>query len=171
VASPKKEDCIALGKVTKAHGIRGELKVFNYSGDSESLVNYATLLLDRESGMEEYEVTRLRPQAKQAIVELRGVDDRNKAEELIGCEVLVERDQLAELSEDEFYLHDLIGRQVMLEDGRRIGEIRGFLEGGAQDILRVAGEREYLIPLVTEFIVRFDDQTVVMQLPPGLLDI
>ena len=58
------------------------------------------------------------------------------------------RDQLPELPQGEYYWTDLIGLDVRLEDGRRLGTIDNMLATGANDVMVVRGERERLIPFV-----------------------
>ena len=64
------------------------------------------------------------------------------------------RGQLPETREDEFYWSDLIGLQVINADGKRLGEVDHLLETGANDVLVVRGEREYLIPYLPEQVIQ-----------------
>ena len=81
-------------------------------------------------------------------------------------------DDLPEPGPDEFYLRELEGLQMVTDTGTVIGTITGILSTGAQDIVRVEdGDREYMIPLVPEFLVAITGDEVRVALPPGLLDI
>ncbi|NOQ46860.1 MAG: 16S rRNA processing protein RimM [Desulfobulbaceae bacterium] len=166
-------DFVLLGKVTKPHGLRGEVKVYPYSDMSESFTGYGRFYLsvDIRGDKTPHTSEKSRVQGKQVILKFKGCSTRNEAEGLVHQHIWIKRQDLPGLDDDEFYLHDLIGKQVE-DQGRIIGEITNLLTGGAHDILAVRGEeKEYLIPLVSDFLVRIEQDTVVLDLPPGLLDI
>ncbi|MDD3617914.1 MAG: ribosome maturation factor RimM [Desulfobulbaceae bacterium] len=166
-------DFILLGKITRPHGIRGEVKVHPYSGLPENFLRYSEIFIgtaDRDERIP-YTVEHCRIQGRSVLLTLTGCRDRDRAELLAGKEVWLRRGDLPEPDEDEFYLIDLIGRRAVTDDHRILGRITGILETGAHDILSVTDDgREYLIPLRKEFIVEIADQEVVLKLPPGLLE-
>jgi len=167
-------DLVLLGKVTKPHGIRGELKVYPYSGEPENFSQYSRVLLaaGSDSIPVEYTVKRARVQKNIALLQLEGCDTRNDAEAMVQALVYVHEDDLAAPDPDEFYLRDLEGRQMVTEQGQVIGRVSGILSNGGQDLARVTdGRHEYVIPLVPEFLVSIDENEVRVSLPPGLLEI
>jgi len=169
------EDLVLIGRVTGAHALRGEVKIRPYSGEPENLRSYSCLLLakDGDAAPVPHKVIQVRMQKDCALVQLEDCRSRTEAEQLARAAVYVERDALPEPEEDEFYLHDLTGRQMKTSEGQLIGTIAGLLLGGGQDIAQVNGAdgQEYLIPLVPEFIVAVEAEEVIVSLPPGLLDI
>ncbi len=168
------EKYVLVGKVTKAHGIKGELKVRSFSGQLDSITRHNRLLLVSRQNSEPkpYKVERARTANKEALVLLEGVDNRNRAEEFCGLEVLAYKDDLPALAADEFYLHELEGLLVQTEDGTEIGTIDAFFNNGGHDILVVvSGKKETLIPLVPGMITARDDNKVTIAPPPGLLDV
>ena len=163
-----------LGKITKPHGIRGEVKMYPYSGQPENFLNYRKIYVD--SGVDDaripYTVERARVQGNTVILKMAGCEDRNLAEALVNREVWLEYGDLPELSDDEYYWADLDGKLVCTDDGVELGRVTGILDTGAHGILSVTGKgNEYLIPIRKEFVVRIDDHEVVLRLPPGLLEI
>ncbi len=168
------DDFVLLGKVTRAHGIRGEIKVFPYSGEPGNFRSYRTLYLSAGSGSARraFACERARIQGNQALLKLEGCSSRDQAELLVGSEVWLHRDDLPPLEDDEYYLHELEGKLVVTGQGREIGRVTGIMATGAHDILVVReGAREHLLPLVPEFLVRIEEERVVLDLPPGLLEI
>ena len=168
------EDFVPLGKITKAHSIRGEIKVFPFSGSPESMLHYSELLLDSVdcTTFTPYRIERARVQKNAVLLQLEGCNDRNGAERLVGSQVYIHKDALPEPDPDEFYLRDLEGKLLKTTDGQAIGRITGFLSNSAQDLLSVQGEEEeYLIPLIPEFLHAVDEDEVTVSLPPGLLEI
>ncbi len=167
-------DLVLLGRITKPHGIRGEIKVYPYSGLPENFLAYSRLVLRGGDGLLErsWNVEKARVQKRQVLLKLEGCDSRNEAETLVGREVWIQRADLPAIGEDEFYLHDLLGREVVARDGTVYGVVTGMLATGAHDIARVKqGGREYLVPLVPEFLVSVTEGRIVVDLPPGLLEI
>ncbi|CAK8712141.1 MAG: 16S rRNA processing protein RimM [Candidatus Electronema aureum] len=169
------EELVLIGRVSGAHGLKGELKMRPYSGEPESLLSYSRLLLalgEPESTPILHKIERSRAHKSWAVVKLEDCNSRTEAEKLLFASIYVYEDDLPELDEGEFYLRELEGRFVKTEEGQVIGKIIGLLSGGAQDILQIDNNgKEYLIPLVPEFIVEIEEDAVIMSLPLGLLEI
>ena len=94
------------------------------------------------------------------IAEIDGIATREAATELRGATVGVPREALPELAEDEHYRADLIGMAVVNREGKRLGDVVGFIDTGAHPIVRVAeaGVPERLIPWVPRYVDRIDTQ-------------
>jgi len=173
--SRKKDEFILLGKISKAHGIRGEVKIFPYSGHPEQFAAaYRRLYLaaDKESSPALYEVEHSRVQGKQVLVKLADCPDRTAAEQLAGFFVYAQSQDLPKLSKEEFYLRELEGKELIDTAGNRIGFSSHIIAAGAQDLLIVRhGGKEYMVPIVRDFIVAIEKKRVVLDLPPGLMEI
>ncbi len=168
------EKYVLIAKVTKAHGIKGELKMHAFSGQLQSITQHNKLFLISRQGQisSVFDVLRSRTGNKEAIVQLKGVNDRNDAEKLCGYGVLVEKINLPELTKDEFYLHELEGLQVKTETGDIIGTVDSFFHNGMQDLLVVKkGKNEMMIPLIPGIIIKRDKTCLTVAPPPGLLEI
>lgn len=166
---------ILLGKVTRAHGIRGEVKVYPYSGRPEQFAagyHRISLSPDKETVPVAYALEKSRVQGKQVLLKLENCSDRTSAKSLVGQLVYVTVDELPELAEDEFYLQQLEGKEVVDKSGALLGHSSHVMETGAHDLLVVekAG-KEYLIPVVGDFIIAIEKDRLVLDLPPGLLEI
>lgn len=169
-----KKDLVLVGKVTKAHSLRGEIKVHAFSGSPEMLVQYSEMFLVSKNCTAPvlHQIERARIQKNAVLLQLKGCTDRNAAEQLVQAQVYVHEDALPEPEPDEFYLRELEGKLLKTQDGQTIGRIHSFLTNSMQDILRVKenGE-EYLIPLIPEFLQAVTQDEVTVSLPPGLLEI
>ncbi len=168
-------DVLAVGEIGRPHGIKGEVKIYPYSGSPDSLKLYVKLIVRSPDGSvaKTYKLSSSRSQKQVAVVKLEGIDSRNAAELLTGSEVLVERQEMPELAEDEFYWHDLEGMAVFTLSGRRVGTVVKLLATGAHDILVIADRgREYLIPAVDEFVraIDLESGTITVDPPEGLLE-
>jgi 16S rRNA processing protein RimM len=169
-----KERYILIGVVSRAQGLKGELKISCFSGQPENLRNYTELvLIDRQQKLSApLAVKKNRVQGKNAIIALETVTDRSQADSLKGAGVLVAKESLPEIAEDEFYWHDYIGSSVVDLAGKNIGRVERLFHNGAQDILVVAAAaKEILIPVTKDIVVARKSGSLVIDPPPGLLEL
>lgn len=166
---------IAVAKVVKAHGIKGEIKVYPFSGRAEDFLGYRRLtLVEPEHGQaKSYEVEKSRALGNQVILRFAGLTDRNAAEGLRGWEVRVAPELLHSLEPGAFYWHELDGLSVIDDVGRDLGRITALLATAAHDILVITGAGgEYLIPAIDECVAGLapDGKALMVTPPPGLLE-
>ncbi|MBU0961606.1 MAG: ribosome maturation factor RimM [Proteobacteria bacterium] len=169
-----KDDYVLIGKIAKAHGLKGEVKIMSFSGQPQNIELYRHVVLVSEQGRltPRFTIAKSRIGNKEAIVAIEGINDRNSAENLCGYGVLVRKDELPQLNGDEFYLHELEGLRVTTDDGQYLGRVHSFLNNGAQDILVVMkGNDEFLIPLIPGMIVDRNKEEMIIAPPPRLIDI
>lgn len=172
---PGDERYVRVGRVTKPHGIKGEVKVLPY-GQPEDFGHFPEIRLGNEQSPTGpvLQVLAQRPQAKGVLLLLAGVTDRTAAEELPGRELWVAERYLPDLADDEFYWYQLIGMRVVVEGGRQLGKVTAIFATGGHDVLVVRGSgREYLIPARREFMLDTDHQEGVLTVSdfPGLFDL
>lgn len=158
-----------LGRISGVYGVKGWVKVFSDTDPREGIANYSEWLLKRQHGWQRITVENGRKQGKNIVVKLAGIDDRNMAATLSGCEIAVSRDQIASAKPGEYYWIDLEGLKVVTTAGVDLGSVDHLLETGANDVLVVreeeSGTRERLIPwlpgeVVTEVDLEGGQMTV-----------
>ena len=165
---------IKIAKIVNAVGLKGEVKVYNYSDDRERFEKLEEIIV---SGKTESvrKILGVRYQGNMVILKLEGVSDRNAAEALKEYDVYITEDDLKELPEDTFYVRDLIGMKV-IDDGEygEIGVLRDVIQNTSQDIYAVRTEtgKDVLIPAVKDFIREVDMENRVIRttLIPGFID-
>lgn len=168
------DDYILLGKITKAHGLRGEVKIFSYSGHPENIGTYGELVLVDGSGTLSAPVTvrRSRVQGKIAIVQLESINSRNEAEGIEGRGILLPKTFLPDPGDDEYYWHQYEGKLVVDINSTVIGRIKALFNNGAHDVLVVESDgQEILIPVTKEIVVKEDKEKLIVDPPPGLLEL
>jgi 16S rRNA processing protein RimM len=117
-------------------------------------------------------VDALRIQGKTAIVKLTSVNSRELAEEIEGRGVLFSKNLLPETAEDEYYWYRYEGKLVVDLSGLTIGRVESLFSNGAQDVLVVkSGNEEILIPVTKSIIVSETAEEIIVDPPPGLLDL
>lgn len=165
---------VEIGKIVKAQGLDGKLKVMVYSGDPGSWLTFNDIYVGHKDALHPYALLNSRSHGKFAIIALADVSDRNASEALVGGKVWVNRNQMPSLQADEFYWHEMVGLIVKTDQGQELGRVTSLIATGAHDVMVVtaADNNEYLIPAIQEFIVRHDLEKgeLVIAPPPGLLE-
>ena len=145
---------VEVGKFGRAHGVKGEVRVFTEEPDWALFEPGATLYV--EGGMGDRRavtIEKWRIADKFVIAKFESIDDRNEAGKLSNRMLTVPEGELPDLDEAEYYHFDLEGREVQLRSGgaeeepRRVGAVSGIFETGANDVLVVeldAGDELYV---------------------------
>ncbi len=174
-------DYLIVGRVRRAHGIRGELVVESLTDDPRDVFTKGRRLLvgntkgDLPSAPAAHEVQHATPFKGGMIVLLDQIPDRNAAELWRDRYLFARRDELTPPDEDQLYLHDLIGMRVVLEDGAEVGTVEEFYElpqGIVIELQRSDREGKVMVPYIEEIVAEVDgDARVITITPPdGLLD-
>ena len=159
---------MVLGRVAGAHGIRGWLRVMSFTEPEEALLDYSPWQLRSADGNQQAYAVRDAAVAGRVLrVALEGIDDRNAAERLNGCEIVVARSALPAAGEREYYQHDLVGCRVVNTDGAELGELMHFAEGAASPLMVIKGRVERWIPAAPPHLRRVNlaERLVVVDWP------
>ncbi len=163
-------DIVVLGRLAEAYGIRGWIRLHPYGDDPLDWRRIPVWHLGREGGpWREVELNGLKAHGDGLVVSFAGVADRTAAEALKGQLVGVPREALPETGGDEFYWADLLGLEVVNEEGAGLGKVAGLIETGANDVLQVvndAGE-ERLLPFVDAVVLEVDKPAGVIRVAWG----
>jgi len=155
---------LAVGRVARAHGLRGRLLVQPYNAGSEGLTRVRRMWLAGR----EYEVARAERVNLGYLVALRGIEDRDAADALRGQEVMVDRAELPPPDEGEVYAIDLIGFEVVDAQGKPRGIVEDLEEAGPQDLLRL--KDGMLVPLGLVREVQMEARKLIVEAPEGLFE-
>ena len=163
---------LEIGKIVKTHGLKGRLKVKSYLESEELLQSLREVYVERETEERKHFPLRgIQIGNGSFLVHLEGVDDIGKAASLVGCRILAPCEQLEKLSGDEYYWRDLLGLVVVTEGGQVLGKIRSIFPTGSNDVYVCdGGEREILLPAITEVVRKVDleEGIMVVRLLDGL---
>lgn len=168
------EDFIAIGRVSKPHGVKGEIRIEYFNPeDLRFFSHYQVIFLQGdEGGPQAYRPISVRPHKKFILAQLEGIRTKEEAEQLRGQAVLIDPAELPPLEEGEYYWHDILGMRVVTEQGEDVGEVTEILPTGGNDVYVVRkGEKEFLIPATKEVIITIDTKARTMVIRPlkGLL--
>jgi len=169
-----RDDFLEIGRVTRAHGLRGELRAFFLAGVPDSLAGIRDIRLDGPDGFEDSHIDRMRPRGNGFVVSLECCRDRDRAELLAGSGIWVDRGLLPSFPGSGFFWRGTIGLAVVTASGREVGRVVDVFAAGAGDILVIRGNgNEYLVPARSEFVAAIDARTdrIVITPPEGLLEL
>jgi 16S rRNA processing protein RimM len=163
---------LAVGRLRKPHGLKGELQMDVMTDFPERLKRGVTVFAGKEYSP--LTLRSVREQNRLLLVAFEGYDSPEAVGELRNQMVFVSAAGLPALEEGEYYHHELLGLKVVTEEGRLLGTITDILETGANDVYVVRPESgpEILFPGTDEVILDIDLEQGVMQihLLPGLVD-
>jgi 16S rRNA processing protein RimM len=171
----KPDDLIAIARIARPHGIRGEVVADILTDFPDRFATLEEIILMRVGQvLESLKLEHHWFHKGRIVLKFAGYDEVNKAEELRGASLVISRDKLVELAEDEYYVFDLEGCEVFTIAEERLGTVVKVNDYGAAPLLVVSGEnKEYLIPLTHDICpeVDTDNKKIVVNPPEGLLDL
>ncbi len=155
---------LQVGVITQTHGIRGEVKVFPTTDDAGRFKKLKEVIVETEKERLTMEIEGVKFFKQYAILKFKGFDSINDMEKYKGAKLLVPREKAVRLKKDEYFVADLIGMQVVTEDGAPLGNLKNVLETGANDVYVVEMEegKEALLPAIKECILKIDMEKAVM---------
>ncbi|MDH4274318.1 MAG: ribosome maturation factor RimM [Gammaproteobacteria bacterium] len=145
---------VVIGKIAGVYGVKGWLKIYSFTEPLHNIFNYAPWLIRVDGEWREVGVAEGRPHGKGLVAQLEGCDDREDARTFVGCEIAALREQFAEAEPGEYYWTDLIGLQVLNQDGVDLGRIDHLFETGSNDVIVVKGAREHLLPYLPGQVIQ-----------------
>lgn len=164
-----------VGKLVNTQGLRGEVRVISTTDFADERFAVGNELLLFHPTLHKpltVKVESRRHHKEFELLKFAGYDSINDIEKYKGGELKISEDDLLELEDDEFYIHQLIGCQVVTDEGEDLGKIVEVLQPGANDVWVVKGKRgEVLLPFIDDCIKEVDvaNKRVVCHLLEGLL--
>ena len=166
---------VAMGKIVKTHGNKGEVQVYPYARDADNLLKYKAFFIGRQGKAEGFlKIDSARIQGPNRLVlSVDGVKDMSQAEALVGFELFLEQADMPGLSDGEYYWHELIGLKAVTVEGDELGVLSDILETGANDVYVIKGPRgDILIPAIEQVIKEINPRAGIIRIDllPGLLE-
>lgn len=171
--TPPDSGFIAVGEITAPYGIRGAVWVKPFAARSARRNKLGKVILVRNGESSPAEVTSFKPVGERWIVALAGIQSREDAGGLRGWVISIPIQDIASLPEDTHFVHDMIGRKVLAEDGRFLGRLANVFPTGTNDVYAIEGpEGELLFPALRELVIECPrgGDTMRVRIPPGLME-
>ena len=148
-------DYVTVGEILKAQGIAGEVKVRPLTATPERFKKLKTLYIDERP----FRVLGLRIDREFVYIKLQGVDDRNASEALRGKFLTIDRVNAVDLDDDEYFIADLLGCEVVTETGEVLGKIFDISQdSGSVDVISARSNdgKEFRFPFLNRIVEKVD---------------
>jgi 16S rRNA processing protein RimM len=163
------EPTVAVGRITRAHGVQGELAVLVISEVPGRFADGATVWLEDGRSLT---VESSRPHKDRLLVRFREVQSREQAEALQRALLIVPESLSPELPEGSWWDHRIVGLALETDTGRALGTVRDIIHTAANDVWSAVDDEgtETLIPVLEDVIldVDMDAKRIVVREIPGL---
>lgn len=170
------EDMFRIGVITSTHGLKGEVKVFPTTDDVNRFKKLKKCFIYVEKTKEYIEVEKNTCKffKNMVILSFKEFKDINEIEKYKQCELYVTRENAVPLEEDEYYIKDVLGMDIVEEDGNVVGVLEDVMQTGANDVfvVKMKDGKELLMPVIKECVLAFDYEArkIVVKLMKGMLD-
>lgn len=168
------EQLLQVGVITQTHGVHGEVKVFPTTDDPERFLDLEYVFLDTGREKKKLAIQSIKFFKQFVILKFKGINNINDIEKYKRCALLVDRENAVELEEDEYFIADMIGMEVLTEDGEIFGTLKDVIETGANDVYIINSKKhgEVLVPAIKECIldVNVKEGKMLVHLMDGLID-
>jgi 16S rRNA processing protein RimM len=164
-----RESPVTVGRITRAHGVKGEVSVLVLSEVEDRFADGASVFLDDGRALR---VAETRPHHGRLLVRFADVADRDAAEALAGRDLVVPESASPPLPDGSYWDHQVVGAEVVTETGRSLGTLREVIHTRANDVWSAvdADGAETLVPAISDVVVSVDvgERRVVVREVPGL---
>ncbi|HAJ73690.1 MAG TPA: 16S rRNA processing protein RimM [Lachnospiraceae bacterium] len=168
------QEYFRVGVITSPHGVRGEVKVFPTTDDASRFKKLKEVLVEQRGIRKEMKVQHVKFFKNMVILKLEGIESMNDAEFYRKCDLMVDRKNAIPLEEGEYYIGDLIGMNVITDEGRKLGILTDVMQTGANDVYVVNSPEfgEVLIPVIDDCVldISLEKNEVLVHLLQGLID-
>jgi 16S rRNA processing protein RimM len=155
---------IVMARVVGPWGVKGWIKLVPHTTEVDMLSEHPNWWLGRNGDYREYRILDSEQKGNHLVAQIDGIVVPEEAVKLKGMDVALPRSTLPDSGENEFYKADLVGLDVVNEQGAALGKVAELYSNGAHDVLRVvvttgAGDaegRERLIPFVPAVVRQVD---------------
>ena len=128
------EEMLKVGVIASTHGVRGEVKVFPTTDDPARFKGLKEVMLDAGKETIPLEIENVKFFKQFVILKFKGIDNINDIERYRKCPLMVTRENAVALGEGEYFVADMIGMEIVTEDGERFGTLKDVLRTGANDV-------------------------------------
>ena len=168
-----KDDCFFFGKVTKTHGLKGEITIKLDVVNPSDFKDLRYLLIEQNKNLIPYFIENQKINGDKMFVQLQDVKTMEQAVVFLGKGVFLPNELLPELDDDDFYFKEIIGFTLIDEQKGVVGVISDVLEYPTQAVIQVMKDgKEILIPVHDDILQKVNKKakTLTVNAPEGLID-
>lgn len=167
-------ELLEIGRIIRSHGLAGRMKILSYLESQDVLRNLPEVFVGRRvSEAVPFPLEAVQPGRESFILKLGGIEEPEAAARLVGSSVWMPSEKMKKLPEGEYYWLDIIGLQVVTEEGQLLGSVESVFPTGSNDVyVCKGGEKEILLPAIGEVVrnIDLDRRIMVVRLLKGLTE-
>ena len=167
------QEYFELGQIVNTFGIKGEVKVNPFTDDIEQFEKLKSILVVKNKQLVEMKIENVRYQKHLVILKLKNVEDMNSAEKLKGSYIKIHRKDARKLPKGKYFIADIIGSEVVTDDGQSLGKVDDIYNTGSNDIYVVKDElgKQILLPGIKDVIKEIDleNEKIIVHIIKGLI--
>jgi 16S rRNA processing protein RimM len=167
-------ELLEIGRIIRPQGLAGRLKVLSYLESQDVLDGLNELFIGRSAEVATaFPLHAVQKGREFFILKLGGIEDKDTASRRVGSSVWMPSEAMEKLPDDEYYWREIIGLEVVTEEGRTLGRIESVFPTGSNDVYVCRGMgKEILLPAIGDVILKIDKdrRIMVVRLLKGLTE-
>jgi 16S rRNA processing protein RimM len=165
-------ELLEIGRIIRSHGLTGRMKVLSYLESQDTLDDLKEVWVGRRvQDAATFPLDSMQRGRESFILKLGGIEDKDGASKLVGSSIWIPLEKWKKLPEGEYYWHEIIGLEVVTEEGRVLGRIESVFPTGSNDVYVCRGKgKEILLPAIDDVVrkIDMDQRMMVVRLLKGL---
>lgn len=164
---------LEIGQIVNTFGIKGFVKVNPFVDDISRFDDLKKVYIKRQKALKELEVEEVKYHKNMVLVKFKGIDKVEEADTLRNSYLEVDRENAIDLQEGEYFIADLLGSEVITDEGNTLGKLEDIFNTGSNDIYVVKDElgKQILLPAISEVIkeINLEEKKILVRLLEGLI--
>ena len=149
---------LEVGQIVNTFGIKGFVKVYPYVNDISRFDDLKTVYVKLKKQESKLEIEEVKYQKNMVLIKFKGIETVEQAELLRNSYIEIDRSQAIPLEKDEYFIADLLGLDVYLDTGEKLGILDDIYNTGGSDIYVVKNElgKQFLLPYIDDVVKNID---------------
>ena len=168
-----KKERLEVGQIVNTFGIKGFVKIYPYVDDITRFDNLKKVHIKSKKNDEELQIEEVKYQKNMVLVKFKGIETVENAEKLRNSFVEIDRADAIPLEEGQYFIADLLGLDVFLDTGEKLGVLEDIYNAGSSDIYVVKNElgKQFLLPYIDEVIkkINLEEGKIIVHIIEGLI--
>lgn len=164
---------LEVGQIVNTFGIKGFVKIYPYVDDLRRFDDLKNVYIKSKKQETKLEIEEVKYQKNMVLVKFKGIENVEQAEKLRNSYVEIDRSDAIELEEGQYFIADLLGLDVYLDTGEKLGILDDIFNTGSRDIYVVKNElgKQFLLPYIDEVIkdIDLENSKITVHLIEGLI--
>ena len=168
-----KKERLEVGQIVNTFGIKGFVKIYPYVDDISRFDNLKKVYIKSKKVDEELQIEEVKYHKNMVLVKFKGIETVENAEKLRNSYVEIDRADAIPLEEGQYFIADLLGLDVFLDTGEKLGVLEDIYNTGSSDIYVVKNElgKQFLLPYIDDVIkqINLDEGKITVHIIEGLI--